>query len=277
MGNFKYSISKLSLIVLTSLTVAACGSGGNGGNPSPGQPQQPQPQQPQPQQPQPQQPQPQQPQPQQPQPPELNNPSDGRLSGNGYKVPKNNSLDTPFPIQPDGDINHLKVDNKSIEIIPTSKNIGEFISDQERIVGSSENTRWGFIYGDNGTENNYLFAIGKNATAVMPSGIAHYVGRAAHLSAKNSYHNTSGKVDINVNFDSKTLEGKITPDSGKANLGAEAEIKLSANIVGNTFEGEANGTQVNGGFYGSSASELIGTYKNVEEKYMGSFGAQKQN
>ncbi|WP_233141557.1 hypothetical protein [Aggregatibacter actinomycetemcomitans] len=36
MSNFKHSISKLSLIVLTSLTVTACGSGGGGsGTPTP--------------------------------------------------------------------------------------------------------------------------------------------------------------------------------------------------------------------------------------------------
>ena len=35
MSHFKSSISKLSLVVLTSLAVTACGSSGNGGNSSP--------------------------------------------------------------------------------------------------------------------------------------------------------------------------------------------------------------------------------------------------
>ena len=246
MGNFKYSISKLSLIVLTSLTVAACGSGGNGGNPSPGQPQQPQPQQPQPQP--------------QPQP---HNATGAALavsvSDHGEQVIKNLAIT-------DSNLTELNVDGQKINLT----------SELDKLVCCSDHSdsRFGVISGNNNTD--YVFYNG-NPTKEMPIiGTAEYLGGVVLLGASESVE--TGKALFKVNFENKTLTGTFNVP--------RFAITVDGQIKNNSFTGTATPkdsavlpgiAKVEGKFYGDQAKEMGGLFTTDDGTWGGSFGAQKQN
>ena len=203
----------------------------------------------------------------------------------GFIIPKKGGTIQTAYISGNPNLYVLDVEGKSINIIPkgmapgtvlniTAKNITRIVS------GSSyKNVRWGLITED-GLNNYYLVSYGINPTGDMPtSGSATYVGQGVHGYASNeaaidTYRLSNAK--FNVNFADKSFEGSITPDNGKA-FGNINEVKISAKIDGNQFNGKTNeGTEAVGRFYGNNASELTGSYVNEKASYLGVFGAQKQ-
>ena len=216
-----------------------------------------------------------------------NNPTDGRISGNGFRIPKNGEnieLLTRTSSSTEADVNIMNVEGTQIHIIPEMPGvtlkakliIGDGYGDGvKRVVGGTKNNiRWGFI-DSNELKNSYIIATGKNATASMPmSGTVVYEGKAVYGYAQDGSAIstvTDGDATFQANFADKTLTGKIIPKGEGLN-----EVNLSATISGNTFEGDLNGTSTEGGFYGKNADELTGTYVNEQKYYLGAFGAERK-
>ena len=183
------------------------------------------------------------------------------------------------------DLDILNVEGKSINIVPAGMSAGEYLditsNNVTRLISGKKykNVRWGLV-GEAGLNNHYLLAYGINPTTNMPTtGQVTYVGKGVHSYANNGSGVDAYKLSnakFNVNFADKSLEGTITPADNKP-FGNVNEVKLSAKIDGNQFSGKtAEGTEAAGRFYGSSASELAGSYVNQKATYFGVFGAQKQ-
>ena len=188
--------------------------------------------------------------------------------------------------EPD-EVNKLIVEGKAIDIIPGNLSSGKYIltdaKNEIRLVGGRQNIRWGYV-GSSQTTEHYVVAQGTYATSKSDmdkmAGVIQYSGYAAHL------YNTvprnpgvdkvvPGKVDINVDFGTKKLAGKIVA-TDNYQFGADSVVNLSADVKGNKFEGSLNGTSTEGAFYGKDAAELTGYYVNPDKKYLGVYGASKQ-
>ena len=216
-----------------------------------------------------------------------NNPTDGRISGNGFQIPKSGGNIVSLIMSSsstEANVNVINVEGTQIHIIPEMPGVtlnskliigNSYGDDVERVVGGTKkNIRWGFVDSSN-LKNSYIVATGKNATASMPvSGTVAYEGKAVYGYAKNGNAIntvTDGNATFQANFADKTLTGKITPNGN-----ALDEVNLSAKISGNTFEGKLNGTSTEGGFYGKNADELTGTYINEQKRYLAAFGAERK-
>ena len=216
-----------------------------------------------------------------------NNPTDGRISGNGFQIPKSGGNIVSLIMSSsstEANVNVINVEGTQIHIIPEMPGVtlnskliigNSYGDDVERVVGGTKkNIRWGFVDSNN-LGSSYIVAAGKNATASMPvSGTVVYEGNAVYGYAKggNAINTvTDGDATFQANFADKTLTGKIIPKGEGLN-----EVNLSATISGNTFEGDLNGTSTEGGFYGKNADELTGTYVNEQKYYLGAFGAERK-
>lgn len=122
---------------------------------------------------------------------------------------------------------------------------------------------------------SYVFAYG-NATAVdkIPTGgTFNYKGTATYGSeALNGF--ATGVVDANftVDFQAKTVDGKITQATNNINL-----TLPTAKIDGNGFKGNSGDAFLNGQFYGENASSIGGVFgDNGTGAYLGAFSATKQ-
>ena len=306
MSHFKSSISKLSLVVLTSLAVTACGSSGNGGNSSPvqqlnnsvqpkgtqpnnsaqpeqqpnnpAQPQQPQPNNPaQPQQPQPNNPaQPQQPQPNnptQPQQPQPNNPAQPMTPATGsalsVAIVDEQQIIKPVSIT-DPNITELNVDGQKINL-----NVG-LAPDDIVCCSRFSDSRFGFVEGPN--ETDYVFYNG-NLTRNMPNaGTAEYLGESLFIGV--TQYGERGRAEFTVNFGDKTLTGRLDVPS-------IVTMDVNGRILDNSFTGTATPqpstyisssvANVEGKFYGDQAKEMAGLASPDDNAWVGAFGAQKQN
>ena len=152
------------------------------------------------------------------------------------------------------------------------------VSGKKLLSGTNyQYTRWGYI--EDIRTNKYLVGQGRNSTATMPSGTAIYKGHGVHL-MYNPAENTNNIAvesiaNFTADFTNKSLTGKLIPSPNTQQFD---QVDISASISGNTFEGQANGVAVKGGFYGPQAEELTGSY--VKDKavdgFLGVFGAIKQ-
>ena len=298
MSHFKSSISKLSLVVLTSLAVTACGSSGNGGNSSPvqqlnnsvqpkgTQPNNPvqskgtqpnnsaQPEQPQSNNPaQPQQPQPNNPtQPQQPQP-QPNNPAQPMTPATGsalsVAIVDEQQIIKPVAIT-DPNITELNVDGQKINL-----NVG-LAPDDIVCCSRFSDSRFGFVEGPN--ETDYVFYNG-NLTRNMPNaGTAEYLGESLFIGV--TQYGERGRSEFTVNFGDKTLTGRLDVPS-------IVTMDVNGRITDNSFTGTATPqpstyisssvANVEGKFYGDQAKEMAGLASPDDNAWVGAFGAQKQN
>ncbi|MDO4693455.1 MAG: Slam-dependent surface lipoprotein [Eikenella sp.] len=237
-----------ALIALSALALSACGSsGGGGGNNqsfNPGNPGN----------------------------PGANTPS---VNGQLLTVNQNGSPRGTAPVSHTNDINQITIAGRTIELIPQGISVGAFLSINDlngdkihrTIGGNLANARWGYLKLPNQTEG-YLFAHGK-PTEQMPTanGIVKYSGLSLHRGQSPSTA-VQGTAKFDVNFANKTLTGTVSPTG-------VAPINLQATISGNTFAGERNGVQTNGGFYGPNAAEMAGVYRQ-QGQFSGAFGAKKQ-
>lgn len=99
----------------------------------------------------------------------------------------------------------------------------------------------------------------------------------------------NGTSNFDVDFVNSKLEGTLSFDAGSYKyMPANNEIKIEADITGNTFAGN-NGIDTAGGFYGDKAEFLGGIYQDAGDvaggkgagagtgtKFQGTFGAEKQ-
>ena len=86
------------------------------------------------------------------------------------------------------------------------------------------------------------------------SGQVHYSTSVASMHSGANYNITS--TELTANFDSKKLTGTI---SRKAEFGGD--IAVNAQISGNKFD-QSGATEVKGGFFGKNAAEVAGGFSN---------------
>ncbi len=238
----------MSCIALSALLLTACGGGDDGGTPSPTPHNN-----------------------QQSTKPTSN--ANNKLEGEVMVI--SNGREIRDPDTPDyGDLNTLKVDGKSLTIVPpgfSAKMIN--ISDKDKSItvgGNMEYSRFGIIT-PKADNVSYVFYQGKNETPKndMPTadGVK-YQGGAAVIVNNQQF---SGDSSFTVNFASKTVNGEIS------NFNGNSKIPLQARIDGNDFEGRYNGTEVDGDFFGPQAAEMAGVFKNRSTGTYGAFGAKKQS
>lgn len=162
------------------------------------------------------------------------------------------------------DKNIVVVNGQKITFMPAGFNTPkiEMVANNTHRVGGGSNlqyTRYGYLR--EGSNAPVLFAQGNLAEKMPTTGKATYKGSSAHV------HN--GKVELkdatfNVDFSAKKLTGTIGSDTN-----------LSATINGNSFSGTQGIYTTNGKFYGPNAEELGGVYKNHTGNISGAFGAKK--
>lgn len=121
-------------------------------------------------------------------------------------------------------------------------------------------------------ENEYLIAIGKNATSMMPqTTVFNYSGTGFSLFDTNNNgmidSQTLTQAKFTADFGNKTLTGQIT-----GVMEGFSPVNLSADITKNTFTGYQNGVYVQGGFFGYNASELAGDYESLSDDKQRSLG-----
>ena len=275
----KFNLSKLSLTILATVTLAACGSSG-GSNTQPVN---------------------------QIKPTEQVKPEEQIvLSRVGFEVNKEDRVVTTIErqIHDDNNVNLVNVEGQAIEIIPSGyyERPG-FIGTNEKEVLQADypelrsisgknykNIRWG-KFTEPTLGSDYYVAFGVNPTTEIPqSGTANYTGNSMHLEKRADDLNANlSFVQLTANFADKTLNGTISLAktgfkdelvlNGIAGGALSPEIhfddvSLSAKIQGNKFNGTSDkGVHTEGGFYGKDAEEVAGTYKGKD--VMGVFGARK--
>ena len=273
MSHFKSSISKLSLVVLTSLAVTACGSSGNGGNSSPVQ---------------------QLNNSVQPKGIQPNNPVQSKgTQPNNSAQPEQQPNNPAQPMTPatGSALSVALVDEQQIikPVAITDPNITELNVDGQKInlnVGLApddivccsrfSDSRFGFVEGLN--ETDYVFYNG-NLTRNMPNaGTAEYLGESLFIGV--TQYGERGRSEFTVNFGDKTLTGRLDVPS-------IVTMDVNGRITDNSFTGTATPqpstyisssvANVEGKFYGDQAKEMAGLASPDDNAWVGAFGAQKQN
>ena len=285
----KFNLSKLSLTILATVTLAACGSGSSNTQPvnqakpteqvKPVEPVKPA---------------------EQPKPAEQI-----ALKRVGFEVNKEDKTVTVIErqIHDDNNVNLVNVEGHEIEIIPSGYYERPVIGTNEKEVLQADypelrsisgknykNIRWG-KFTESALGSDYYVAFGVNPTTEMPqSGTANYIGNGMHVEKRAEHLDSNlSFVKLTANFADKTLNGTISlANTGYKDVlvsnrlagGALSpeihfdDVSLSAKIQGNQFSGTNNqGVQVEGGFYGKDADEVAGTYQGNDK--FGVFGARK--
>ena len=292
----KFNLSKLSLTILATVTLAACGSGG-GSNTQPVNQAKPT----------------EQVRPAEPvKPAETVKPTEQPKieeqivrSRVGFEVNKETRVVTTIErqIHDDNNVNLVNVEGHEIELIPSGYYERPVIGTNEKEVLQADypelrsisgknykNIRWG-KFTEPALGSDYYVAFGVNPTTEMPqSGTANYTGNGMHVEKRADYLDSNlSFVKLTANFADKTLNGTISlAKTGYKDVlvsngiagGALSpnvhfdDVSLSAKIQGNQFSGTSEkGVHTEGGFYGKDAEEVAGTYKGKDA--MGVFGARK--
>lgn len=280
----KFNLSKLSLTILATVTLAACGSSGDS-NTQPAD----------------------QAKPTEPVKPveQPKNEEQIVLKRVGFEVNKEDKTVTVIErqIHDDNNVNLVNVEGQEIEIIPSGYYERPVIGTNEKEVLQADspelrsisgknykNIRWG-KFTEPALGSDYYVAFGVNPTTEMPqSGTANYTGNGMHVEKRADYLDSNlSFVKLTANFADKTLNGTISlAKTGYKDVlvsngiagGALSpnvhfdDVSLSAKIQGNQFSGTSEkGVHTEGGFYGKDAEEVAGTYKGKDA--MGVFGARK--
>ncbi|WP_352310529.1 transferrin-binding protein-like solute binding protein [Psychrobacter sp. W2-37-MNA-CIBAN-0211] len=127
-----------------------------------------------------------------------------------------------------------------------------------------------------------------NAGKAQYQGMATYIENI-HLADNASTAPVNGTSAFNVDFVNGSVDGTLSfTGKGYKYMPAGNEIKIDADITGNTFAGNKNGIDTAGGFYGKEAQFLGGIYQDASvpggsgdvagtgTKFQGTFGAEKQ-
>ena len=280
----KFNLSKLSLTILATVTLAACGSSGDS-NTQPAEPVKPT----------------------EPVKPveQPKNEEQIVLKRVGFEVNKEDKTVTVIErqIHDDNNVNVVNVEGQEIEIIPSGYYERPVIGTNEKEVLQADspelrsisgknykNIRWG-KFTEPTLGSDYYVAFGVNPTTEMPqSGTANYIGNGMHVETRaDGLDSNLSFVKLTANFADKTLNGTISLAktgfkdellSNKIAGGALPphlhfdDVSLSAKIQGNKFSGTSEkGVHAEGGFYGKDAEEVAGTYQGNDK--FGVFGARK--
>jgi len=227
------------------------------------------------------------------------------LSRVGFEVNKETRVVTTIErqIHDNNNVNLVNVEGHEIEIIPSGYYDRPVIGTNEKEVLQADspelrsisgknykNIRWG-KFTEPTLGSDYYVAFGVNLTTEMPqSGTANYTGNGMHVEKRAEHLDSNlSFVKLTANFADKTLNGTISlANTGYKDVlvsnrlagGALSpeihfdDVSLSAQIQGNKFSGiSEKGVHAEGGFYGKDAEEVAGTYKGKDA--MGVFGARK--
>ena len=120
------------------------------------------------------------------------------------------------------------------------------------------------------------------------NGMATYIENI-HLDNNASTAPVNGDSAFNVDFVNGSVDGTLSfTGTDYKYMPAGNEIKIDADITGNTFAGNKNGIDTAGGFYGEEGKFLGGIYQDASveggkgtvagtgTKFQGTFGAEKQ-
>ena len=105
-----------------------------------------------------------------------------------------------------------------------------------------------------------------NAKNGINDGKVDYEGVATYIANSNVAGPIVGDSKFKVDFVDQQVDGTLSFDS-------VGEKKIKAEITGNTFQGNWNGVNAQGGFYGEDAGLLGGIYQDSKGK--GTYGASK--
>ncbi|MDH2999034.1 hypothetical protein A1D22_04050 [Pasteurellaceae bacterium LFhippo2] len=264
------NLAKLSLTVLASALLVACGSGGsNGGSPAT-------------------------------QPSATNTPINNTATNNTATATNSSSttkVDSAatgavYIIPDDGyavdkkvltnsTISSITVDGIAIPVSQSNSLMGRRIGENELYTTTYSNMSFGAYEVDDRNDANdktYFFYNGTpTAVADMPSGTATYKGEAlldGDTVRGRDIDYAVGTSEFTANFGSKTLTGTVSA--------AGVNVAVNANIDSNGFTGTASSTDyrgsanVEGKFYGAKAQEMGGMFMQNNREWGGAFGAKKQ-
>lgn len=213
-------------------------------------------------------------------------PASGSLSGDIVGVEKQLNVVHSQPPAGNVDYERISLNGVTLSLLPGNRGafdgeiseakdglglvVGKWLQySSYGIVGQKQDgINYGGQYGLPVDKSRFGFAHG-DATADMPTdGKARYAGYAvANIglgkerpeSSEHGHYplgDFSDNADIEVDFGSKKLSGKIGQDANG--------ILMTADISGNRFTGTAkDGTVTKGGFYGPNAAEMAGTFVNT--------------
>ena len=194
------------------------------------------------------------------------------------------------------DLTKVVINGTTIALSPVTKKLHqtELGSDYKSFVASGNLSN--VVFGAAKlADNAYSLFVQGVMSASLPSGTAKYAGdvlnfRARNLDDKENWvgdtggYRTTGSFTADVNFDTKTIAGKINSgDRWFMN-----ERAFTADIAGSSFNGKwDSGVQgsISGGFYGDKAAEMAGRYSYNEKpgdngsssnNAFGVFGGKKQ-
>ncbi|MGQ8820768.1 transferrin-binding protein-like solute binding protein [Bibersteinia trehalosi] len=166
-------------------------------------------------------------------------------------------------------IQSLDVEGKSIPLSQPgiqSNNINIQDANRQLVVRKGENTLISFVKQTDLT-NQYLFTSGTNITKTMPTeGAVSYKGHSLNIYAKDNTGGidslVAGSAEFVADFNQKTLTGTVSAATDNDFI----PVAIKASITNNTFTGSSDGVNVQGGFFGEKAGELIGDYMRTQQQ-----------
>lgn len=166
-------------------------------------------------------------------------------------------------------IQSLDVEGKSIPLSQPgiqSNNINIQDANRQLVVRKGENTLISFVKQTDLT-NQYLFTSGTNITKTMPTeGAVSYKGHSLNIYAKDNTGGidslVEGSAEFVADFNQKTLTGTVSAATDNDFI----PVAIKASITNNTFTGSSDGVNVQGGFFGEKAGELIGDYMRTQQQ-----------
>lgn len=165
-------------------------------------------------------------------------------------------------------------DNTNIDLTNSAKgDVGAKTTDGELYGQNSNDSFYGIWINDAKTVKETRFQ-GTKATN-LPSGSATYLGDAYWVNGLTGKPSKGGKTTLNVNFDQKTVDGKI--EFSLLTDGRSQDITLhKTQLNGTEFSGKAStllqeGTY-QGGLFGNGAKEAAGVASFKDSSYDTSFG-----
>ena len=166
-------------------------------------------------------------------------------------------------------------DNTKVDLDNSAKgDIGAKTTDGELYGQNSNDSFYGIWINDAKTLNQVHYQ--GTAATNLPSGTATYLGDAYWVNGTTGQPNKGGKTRLNVDFDKKTVDGKV--EFSLLSDGRAQDITLhQTQLNGTKFSGRAStllqeGTY-EGGLFGNGAKEAAGvaTFKG-NKSYDASFG-----
>ncbi|OAQ14898.1 hypothetical protein F480_05905 [Bibersteinia trehalosi Y31] len=191
--------------------------------------------------------------------------------GGGFIIPttKDNVKFASLTSQNSQLIQSLDVEGKSIPLSQPgiqSNNINIQDANRQLLVRKGENTLISFVKQADLT-NQYLLTSGTNITKTMPTeGTVSYKGHSINIYAEDNTGAVNsiveGSAEFIADFNQKTLTGTVSAATDNDFI----PVAIKASITNNTFTGSSDGVNVQGGFFGEKAGELIGDYMRTQQQ-----------